>query len=158
MFAKVGDINEEYTDPAIEFISERIPQVYEVIQRYVTTTIESLQLLKEAKVVLANDYGEDDMYEKIALNFNKQLTIFSKQIEDVTNFNTNMTDRLNEDMAIYKDIVKMLQNDNSIESYRHKEYMDYRKSLKQAENDKVKYFQETLKNYQKLISKAVNGK
>ena len=158
VFAKVGDINEEYTDPAIEFISERIPQVYEVIQRYVNTTIESLRLLKEAKVVLANDYGEDDMYEKIALNFNKQLTIFSKQIEDVTNFNTNMTDRLNEDMAIYKDIVKMLQNDNSIESYRHKEYMDYRKSLKQAENDKVKYFQETLKNYQKLISKAVNGK
>ncbi|MCQ2959224.1 MAG: hypothetical protein MJ198_03430 [Bacteroidales bacterium] len=158
VFAKVGEMNDTYTDPTIEFLSERIPLIYDVIQRYVKETIESLRLLKEAKVVLANDYGEDDMYEKIALAFNKQLGVFEKQIADVTDFCTKMSACLDDDVVVYKDISKMLQNDNTMESYRHKEYMNYRKSLKQAENDKIKYYQETLRNYQKLIAKAVNGK
>ncbi len=158
IFAKVGEMNEVYTDPTIDFLSERVPQLYELIQHYVNSTIEALNLLKEAKVVLANDYGEDDMYEKIALRFNKELEEMEHKINDITNFNTSMSECLNADVAVYKDIVKMLQNDNSMETYRHKEYMDYRKSLKQAENDKIKYYQETLKNYQKLIGKAANGK
>ena len=64
----------------------------------------------------------------------------------------------NEILVRYKDMVKMLQNDNSMENYRHKEYMAYRKSIKQAENDKIKYYQGTIHNYQKLIGKAINVK
>lgn len=158
MFAKVGNINDTYTDPAIETIAERLPQVFDLIQRYVAVALESFELLKAAKVILANDYGEDDMYEKMALAFNAQLDVFGQQITDIMDFDTKMTECLDNDVSMYKDIVKMLQNDNSIESYRHKEYMNYRKSVKQAENDKIKYYQETLKNYQKLISKAVYGK
>jgi hypothetical protein len=45
-----------------------------------------------------------------------------------------------------------------MENYRHKEYMAYRKSIKQAENDKIKYYQGTIHNYQKLIGKAINVK
>lgn len=158
VFEQVGDINESTTDPTIEVMSERISQLYEIVQIYVNETITSLKLLKEAKVLLANDYGEDDLYEKIALKFNAQLQTFSKQFEDITKFNEKLSECLDGDVTIYKDMVKMLQNDNSMENYRHKEYMDYRKSIKQAENDKIRYYQGTIKNYQKLIGRAVNVK
>lgn len=157
-FSMVDTINEKYTDPMIGLISERVPQINDWIQKYVNKYIEAFTLLKEAKVMLTNDYGEDDMYEKLALELTNSLGKIESQLEDVVNFNMSVIDCLNADVVGYKDIVKMLQDDNSLESYRHKEYMDYRKSLRQAENDKIKYYQETLKNYQKLISKAVNTK
>ena len=118
----------------------------------------ALNLLKSAKSKLSIDYGEDDLYEKTALAFNAQLQKISTQMSDIAQFNEKLTSCLDNDVSIYQDIVKMLQNDNSMENRRHKEYMDYRKSIKQAENDKIRYYQEVIKGYQKLISKAVNGK
>ena len=117
-----------------------------------------MNLLKEAKGLLANDFGEDDMYEKIALKFNAQLQTFSKQFDNIMKFSDNLSKCLDGDVTIYKDMVKMLQNDNSMENYRHKEYMDYRKSIKQAENDKIRYYQGTIKNYKKLIGRAIDVK
>lgn len=156
VFEQVGDINESNTDPTIELMSERITQLYEITQIYVDETVASLKLLKEAKVLLANDFGEDDLYEKISLKFNAQLQTISKEFEDITKFNEDLSKCLDGDVTIYKDMVKMLQNDNSMENYRHKEYMDYRKSIKQAENDKIRYYQETIKNYQKMIGRAID--
>jgi Asp-tRNA(Asn)/Glu-tRNA(Gln) amidotransferase C subunit len=158
VFAAVGDINDTYTDPLVEVMNDKLPMLHEVMKNYIDETIAGLKTLKEAKALLANDYGEDDLYEKIALAFNKQLEKFSQQIEDLTNYNEKLSNCLNEDVEMYKDMVKMLQNDNSMENYRHKEYMAYRKSIKQAENDKIKYYQGTIHNYQKLIGKAINVK
>lgn len=158
VFEQVGDINDKNTDPMIEIMSERIPQLYEIVQLYVNETVASLNLLKEAKGLLANDFGEDDMYEKIALKFNAQLQTFSKQFDNIMKFSDNLSKCLDGDVTIYKDMVKMLQNDNSMENYRHKEYMDYRKSIKQAENDKIRYYQGTIKNYKKLIGRAIDVK
>ena len=155
VFEVVGDINETYTDPTIELMTERIPVLFDILQNYVNENLAAFKMLKSAKVLLSNDYGEDDLYEKMALRMNAQLNRISKQIEDITKFDDNMSTCLSGDVTLYKDMVKMLQNDNSMENYRHKEYMDYRKSIKQAENDKVKYYQGTIKNYQKLIGKAL---
>lgn len=158
VFAAVGDINDTYTDPMVEVMNDKIPMLNELIQDYIDETISGLKSLKDAKQLLANDYGEDDLYEKIALAFNKQLDAFSKQMDDMISYNQKLSDCLSEDVTMYKDMVKMLQNDNSMENYRHKEYMAYRKSIKQAENDKIKYYQGTIHNYQKLIGKAINVK
>jgi len=158
VFGTVGDINDTYTDPTVELMMERVPLVYELIQSYVSNTVQALQLLKSAKVVLANDYGEDDLYEKTALQFNSQLESFASQLKDVESYNTKLSACLADDVDMYKDIVKMLQNDNSMENRRHKEYMEYRKSVRQAENDKIRYFQENIKTYKKAIGKAVNVK
>lgn len=157
-FEKVGNINDSFTDPLVDLMVEHEPQMFQMIQNYVTEISTALNLLKSAKGKLSNDYGEDDLYEKTALAFNAQLKKFSKQISDMTEFNEKLTSCLENDAAIYQDIVKMLLNDNSMENRRHKEYMDYRKSIKQAENDKIRYYQEVIKGYQKLITKAVNGK
>jgi hypothetical protein len=157
-FEKVGNINESFTDPLVDLMVEREPQVFQLIQNYVTEISTALNLLKSAKSKLSIDYGEDDLYEKTALAFNAQLQKISTQMSDIAQFNEKLTSCLDNDVSIYQDIVKMLQNDNSMENRRHKEYMDYRKSIKQAENDKIRYYQEVIKGYQKLISKAVNGK
>ncbi len=157
-FEKVGNINESFTDPLVDLMVEREPQMFQMIQNYITEVSSALSLLKSAKIKLSNDYGEDDLYEKTALAFNDQLRKFSSQMSDMAKYNEDLTSCLENDVTIYQDIVKMLQNDNSMENRRHKEYTDYRKSIKQAENDKIRYYQEVIKGYQKLISKAINGK
>ncbi|MCQ2607667.1 MAG: transglutaminase-like domain-containing protein [Bacteroidales bacterium] len=158
IFEKVGNINEGYTDPMLELMLERSPQINTVIKNYVDETVTALKLLKEAKVLLANDYGEDDTYEKIALAFNKQLDAFVKRLNEMSAFTDKISTCLKDDVTMYNDIVSLLQHDNSMENRRHKEYMEYRKSIKQAENDKIRYYQETMKGYQKVITRAVNGK
>ena len=157
-FEKVGNINESFTDPLVELMIERKSQIFQMIQNYVTETSSALSLLKSAKLKLSNDYGEDDLYEKTALAFNNQLKKISSQLSDIAKFNEDLTSCLDNDVAIYQDIVKMLQKDNTMENRRHKEYMEYRKSIKQAENDKIRYYQEVIKGYQKIIAKAINGK
>ena len=130
-FEKVGNINESFTDPLVDLMVEREPQVFQLIQNYVTEISTALNLLKSAKSKLSIDYGEDDLYEKMALAFNAQLQKISTQMSDIAQFNEKLTSCLDNDVSIYQDIVKMLQNDNSMENRRHKEYMDYRKSIKQ---------------------------
>lgn len=158
VFSVAGEINDTYTDPALEMLAEKTTQFYELIQNYVNETVSALQSLKKAKVMLANDYGEDDLYEKTALAFNAQLDKFTEQINVITEFNEKLSNCLNDDVTLYKDVVSLLQNDNSMENYRHKEYSDYRKGVKQAENDKIKYYQGTIRNYQKFIAKSINVK
>ncbi len=158
VFSVAGEINDTYTDPALEMLAEKTTQFYELIQNYVNENVSALQSLKKAKVMLANDYGEDDLYEKTALAFNAQLDKFTEQINVITEFNEKLSNCLSDDVTLYKDVVSLLQNDNSMENYRHKEYSDYRKGVKQAENDKIKYYQGTIRNYQKFIAKSINVK
>ncbi len=148
-------INKENIDTLLINLSNNQLELYNLIREYTNFLKERLNLLKIAKKSSTVDSKEDALYQEAINNFSDNLLSYHYELKTYTITKELLKDNLENENKRMTQLMEALQKESDLENDRHKNYLVFRKEMKDAENLKTKTAIKRLIKINTLIDKSL---
>ena len=126
-----------------------------VMKAYYKNYKEILKFIKKAKKSSEVDLSEDELFDQNKTLCANEWSRYQNQVANYFTVGKSLERQLEDEIKCLEKSKELLEKDEEIEFIRHNTYRNYRRSIREVENGRMKYVLGELKRINKLIDKTL---